>query len=172
MSTITSVRTIRIPERANLIWVELETDEGLVGLGESFRGAPAVEAAIHDQVAPWLLGRDSRRIEAISRYLTTPYIGFHSAAPRSGRPAPSTSRCGTWRASATASPSTRRWAAPRAPRSAPTTPAPATRYNTAGVGRRGVAAGEATQGPVRRPGRVHADAGALAQSLIAEGTRQ
>ena len=78
MSKVTCLRTIRITERPNLIWVEVETEEGLTGLGESFRGAQAVEAVIHEQVAPWLLGRDSRRIEAVSRHLLTPYIGFHS----------------------------------------------------------------------------------------------
>src|SRR3954454_14250298 len=76
MSRITALRTIRISERPSLIWVELETDEGLCGLGESFRGAEAVEAVLHEQVAPWLLGRDARRIEAVSRHLLTPYVGF------------------------------------------------------------------------------------------------
>ena len=79
MSKVTRLRTIRIGERPNLIWLEVETEEGLTGLGESFRGAQAVEAVIHEQVAPWLLGRDSRRIEAVSRHLMTPYLGFHSA---------------------------------------------------------------------------------------------
>lgn len=79
MSKVTRLRTIRIAERPNLIWLEIETEEGLTGLGESFRGAQAVEAVIHEQVAPFLLGRDSRRIEAVSRHLMTPYLGFHSA---------------------------------------------------------------------------------------------
>ena len=80
MSKVQCVRTIRIAERPNLVWVEIETDEGLIGLGESFRGAQAVEAIIHEQIAPWLMGRDSRRIEAVSRHLMTPYLGFHSAS--------------------------------------------------------------------------------------------
>lgn len=80
MSKITCLRTIRIDERPNLIWVEVETEEGLTGLGESFRGAQAVEAALHEQVAPYLIGRDSREIEGISRHLMTPYIGFNSAS--------------------------------------------------------------------------------------------
>ena len=79
MSKIQCLRTIRIAERPNLIWVEIETDEGLVGLGESFRGAQAVEAVLHETIAPWLIGRDSRRIEAVSRHLMTPYLGFASA---------------------------------------------------------------------------------------------
>jgi L-alanine-DL-glutamate epimerase-like enolase superfamily enzyme len=80
MSRITTLRTIRINERPNLIWVEVETDEGLTGLGESFRGTQAVEAAVHELLAPQVLGADSRRIEAISRALLTPYLGFHSVS--------------------------------------------------------------------------------------------
>ncbi|CAM4345345.1 Dehydratase [Bordetella tumbae] len=80
MATITALRSIRINERPNLIWVEIETDEGLIGLGESFRGAQAVEAVLHETVAPWLLGRDARHIEAVSQQLMNPYLGFHSAS--------------------------------------------------------------------------------------------
>jgi galactonate dehydratase len=80
MSCVTCLRTIRIEERPNLIWVELDTDESLTGLGEAFRGAQAVEAVIHEQVAPWLLGRDTRRIEAISRHLLAPYVGFGASS--------------------------------------------------------------------------------------------
>ncbi|WP_426957131.1 mandelate racemase/muconate lactonizing enzyme family protein [Muricoccus radiodurans] len=80
MSKITALRTIRIPERANLLWVEVTTDEGLTGLGEAFRGSQAVEAVMHESVAPYLLGRDSRRIEAASRHLLTPYVGFGAAS--------------------------------------------------------------------------------------------
>lgn len=80
MSKITCVRTLRLPERPKLLWLEVETDEGLIGLGETFRGAATVEAAIHELIAPGLIGRDSRQIEAISLELTTPYVGYHSAS--------------------------------------------------------------------------------------------
>ena len=76
MSMITAVRTIRITDRPNLLWVEIEDDEGHTGLGESFRGADAVAASVGEQVAPWLLGQDPRRIEAISRVLTRPTVGY------------------------------------------------------------------------------------------------
>ncbi|CAN5404454.1 mandelate racemase/muconate lactonizing enzyme family protein [soil metagenome] len=79
MSKIQALRTLRIGERPNLIWVEIETADGLVGLGESFRGTEAVEAVLHEQVAPWLLGKDARHIEAVSRYFTTPYLGSDSS---------------------------------------------------------------------------------------------
>jgi len=80
MSKITKLRTIRIAERPNLIWVEVETEDGLAGLGETFRGAQAVEAVIHEQVAPGILGQDARQIESISRKLQSPYVGFQGAS--------------------------------------------------------------------------------------------
>ena len=43
---ITAVETLRLGEFANLLWVRLHTDEGLVGLGETFMGAAAVEASL------------------------------------------------------------------------------------------------------------------------------
>ena len=78
MSQIRKIRTLRVAEHANVLWVEVETDEGLVGLGETFRGADAVESVIHGQMAPALLGQDARHISRISRTLSTPYLGFHS----------------------------------------------------------------------------------------------
>lgn len=80
MSKITKITTTRILERPNIIWAEVETDEGLTGLGEVFRSTTAVEAYIHSDIAPGLIGKDSRQIEALSRMMTTPYIGFHSAS--------------------------------------------------------------------------------------------
>lgn len=80
MSRITCLRSIRIAERPNLLWVEIETDEGLTGLGESFRGAAAVEGQLHEIVAPFLLGRDARRIEPVSRHLMAPYVGFGASS--------------------------------------------------------------------------------------------
>ena len=45
---ITAVETVRLTEFANIIWVRLHTDEGPVGLGETFMGAAAVEAGHTD----------------------------------------------------------------------------------------------------------------------------
>ncbi len=38
---ITAIETTRLTKLANLLWVEIHTDEGLIGLGETFRGAEA-----------------------------------------------------------------------------------------------------------------------------------
>ena len=80
MSKIIEVRTIRVKERSNIIWVEIETDEGLVGLGEAFRGSEAIEAIIHNDLGKYLIGQDSRRIEAISKTMLNSYVGFHSSS--------------------------------------------------------------------------------------------
>lgn len=72
---ITRIETIRLQSHATLIWVRVHTDEGLVGLGESWFGCAAIEADIHDRIAPALLGQDPSRIEALNRQVR-PYVGF------------------------------------------------------------------------------------------------
>lgn len=79
MSIIRGLRTYRLPERPSLIWLELETSDGLVGLGETFRGAAAVETCLHEELALFLLGRDARHIEGISRHLLMPYVGYNGS---------------------------------------------------------------------------------------------
>jgi galactonate dehydratase len=51
--------------------VQLHTDDGLVGLGETFFGPAAVAAYVHESVAPYLLGQDPRAIERHYRALST-----------------------------------------------------------------------------------------------------
>ena len=75
---ITALETIRIAERPNLIWVQVHTDEGLVGLGETFFGAGAVEAHVHDTIAPQVIGRDPLEIDKLSADLVG-YLGFRSS---------------------------------------------------------------------------------------------
>jgi galactonate dehydratase len=66
---ITRIETLRTEEFANVLWVRLHTDAGIIGLGETFYGAGAVEAHIHDTLASRLIGRDPLQIEAIHRDL-------------------------------------------------------------------------------------------------------
>jgi galactonate dehydratase len=74
---ITAIETIRLAEFANLLWLRVHTDEGLVGLGETFFLAETVEAYVHESIAPKLLGRDPLAIDRIAKDLTN-YVGFRS----------------------------------------------------------------------------------------------
>ena len=74
---ITGLETLRLGEFPNLIWVHVETDEGLIGLGETFFGASAVEAYLHDEAAPQLIGENPLDVERLARKLTG-YVGFRS----------------------------------------------------------------------------------------------
>ena len=64
---ITFLETLRLDEFYNVLWVRVGTDSGLVGLGETFYGAGAVEAHIHETLAQRLLGRDPLQIERLNR---------------------------------------------------------------------------------------------------------
>ena len=75
---ITRVETLRLAEFPNLAWVRVHTDEGLAGLGETSFAAQAVEAYMHEFVAPRVLGRDPLEIERLSRGLTG-YLGFRGS---------------------------------------------------------------------------------------------
>jgi L-alanine-DL-glutamate epimerase-like enolase superfamily enzyme len=75
---ITAIETIQVREYPNLLWVQVETDAGLTGLGETFRGADAVAGQIHGLTAPYLLGRDPLQIERHSHALVNGMLGFAS----------------------------------------------------------------------------------------------
>lgn len=75
---ITRLETIRLGEFPNILWVRVHTDEGLVGLGETFMGAAAVEAYLHEWAAHRLLGTDPLAIEARARDLTG-YLGWRGS---------------------------------------------------------------------------------------------
>jgi len=73
---ITAIDSIRLDEFPNLLWVHVHTDEGLIGLGETFFGPAAAEAYIHESAAPRLLGTDPLQIDRHSRMLLNGYLGF------------------------------------------------------------------------------------------------
>ena len=76
---ITAIETTRLKTQPNLIWVEVETDEGIVGLGETFRGAEAVEAYIHSMSAPLICGQSPLDIERLHKILSRGYLGFNGS---------------------------------------------------------------------------------------------
>ena len=60
---ITALETVHVAEFSNLVWVHLHTDAGIVGLGETFRNSDAVVTYLHETVAPYLIGKDPRQVE-------------------------------------------------------------------------------------------------------------
>jgi galactonate dehydratase len=75
---IVKVETVRLGEFPNIVWVLIHTDEGVSGLGETFFGASAVEAYIHDWCAPRLLGKDPLALQARVNEMTD-YLGWRGA---------------------------------------------------------------------------------------------
>lgn len=75
---VTAIETIRLEEFQNLLFVRVHTDVGIVGLGETWFGARAVEAYVHESVAPYLLGQDPLAIDRHARALYG-YLGFRSS---------------------------------------------------------------------------------------------
>lgn len=72
---ITRVETLRLEEFPNVLFVLVHTDEGISGLGETFYGARAVEAYLHETAAPYLLGKDPLAIERHAAGLRG-YLGY------------------------------------------------------------------------------------------------
>ena len=75
---IAALETTHLAEFENLIWLKVHTDEGITGLGETFFMPRAVEAYVHETLAPKLIGRDPRAIDRISKDLVG-YLGFRSS---------------------------------------------------------------------------------------------
>ena len=81
---ITSIETIRVDERPQIIWVNIHTDQGFIGLGETYYAPTVVESAIHDHFGPLLIGRDPRNIELHwdSMFRLSDHAGFGGAEMR------------------------------------------------------------------------------------------
>jgi L-alanine-DL-glutamate epimerase-like enolase superfamily enzyme len=74
---ITALETIQLGEFPNLCLVRLHTDDGVVGLGETFFGASEVATYLHETVAPRLLGQDPTAIDGLRVRLQN-YVGTRS----------------------------------------------------------------------------------------------
>ena len=73
---ISGLETIRLQAFPSILFLQVHTDEGLIGLGESCVGVEAVEAFIHESIAPRILGKDPLSITAIHETLHQDFIGF------------------------------------------------------------------------------------------------
>jgi galactonate dehydratase len=76
---VVKVETVRLDEFPNIVHVRVHTDEALVGLGETFFGARAVAAWVHETAAPYLLGKDPLQIDRHWQALN-PFVGFGASA--------------------------------------------------------------------------------------------
>lgn len=88
---ITAVETIYLPRGVtvhvgsiNYLWVRIHTDEGLIGLGESYPNAEAEAAVVHSRLAAVLLGRDPSAIDRLwaDMFLAVSYSGWAGAEMR------------------------------------------------------------------------------------------
>lgn len=71
---VAALETVYVDEHPNLLWIQVHTDEGPIGLGETYFGVGAVEAHVHEYIAPYLLGQNPLDIECHSHRMTG-YVG-------------------------------------------------------------------------------------------------
>jgi galactonate dehydratase len=74
-TSIVELETLRPAFQPNVTLLRLRSADGLEALGEAFFAAGAVEAYLHDQIAPVLLGLSDPTPERVSALLA-PYVGF------------------------------------------------------------------------------------------------
>lgn len=60
---ITRITTLRNPAYSKIIWVQIYTDDGRVGLGETSFSPQTVEAWMHEEAAEYLLGKDATQLD-------------------------------------------------------------------------------------------------------------
>jgi len=75
---LTKIETIRVPVQPNLLLVLVTDDQGETGLGESFFGAQAVDAYVHETAAPILLASNHTAPEAVACELRS-YVGYQGS---------------------------------------------------------------------------------------------
>ncbi|MBT3358338.1 MAG: mandelate racemase/muconate lactonizing enzyme family protein [Rhodospirillales bacterium] len=78
---ITKVDTIACDSFSNIVWVQIHTDEGIVGTGETFRNPRATIEHVHETCAPHLIGKNPHRIEQLSYELNNVVGSFFRGFP-------------------------------------------------------------------------------------------
>ena len=88
---ITAVETLKIRQDLRVhagaigwLWVRVHTDEGLIGLGETYPHPASEQAVIHERLAPLLIGRDPLALESVwsDLFLEVAYSGWAGAEMR------------------------------------------------------------------------------------------
>jgi L-alanine-DL-glutamate epimerase-like enolase superfamily enzyme len=75
---ISKVRTYAHDDFPNVFHVEIETDEGITGLGESYYFASSIAHFTQEFAAPQILGKNPLDREELSKSLTT-YVGYNGS---------------------------------------------------------------------------------------------
>ena len=167
---ITAIETLQLEAYRNILWLRLHTDTGLIGIGETFRGADAVAAYLHSDIAPLILGADASEIERISKLLLEPYVGFRSSGVEIR--AASAVDIALWDlfGKATGLPLHRLLGGLSRPRIRTYNTCAGYNYNRSGRQRSVQAGGgQRLEGPYDDQVAFNTDAGALAKSLLSEG---
>ncbi len=73
---VVGLETIRLNEYPSIMFVQVHTDQGVIGLGETCVGVEAVEAFIHESIAPRILGKDPLEINSLHEVLHQDFLGF------------------------------------------------------------------------------------------------
>lgn len=60
---ITGIETIHLADTPYVLYVRIETDEGLVGTSDTFMMTAAIRGYLHERAAPKLLGQDASQIQ-------------------------------------------------------------------------------------------------------------
>jgi L-alanine-DL-glutamate epimerase-like enolase superfamily enzyme len=81
---ITKVETIRYIPQPNILWVRIYTDDGLIGLGETYYLPKATEAIVHDMIADFLLDQSPFDVERLwdSVFSWANFFGYAGAEMR------------------------------------------------------------------------------------------
>ena len=81
---IKHIETVRVSDPADVIWVRIHTDTGLIGLGETGYASKTVESAVHDHFAPLIVGRDPFAIERhwLNMFRLSDHAGYGGAELR------------------------------------------------------------------------------------------
>jgi L-alanine-DL-glutamate epimerase-like enolase superfamily enzyme len=78
------IETIRLESQPNIVWVEVTDEDGVTGLGETYYVPGAVEAVLHDLIAPLVLGMGAERIEEVWQTIFA-CVNFHGWAGAESR---------------------------------------------------------------------------------------
>jgi galactonate dehydratase len=73
---VTGLETVRLAEHPQMLWVQVHTDEGVTGLGETCIGPATVEAHVHETIAPYLVGRDPLLVSQHWHQLSGAFLGY------------------------------------------------------------------------------------------------